>query len=281
MHRFCALMVIAVVILGTAVMWQWESGIKKKELGLHTAPEIDEPGPVKEYSCDCEPEDDLTQEMLQLAAKPSLQMDIPSPSGQTEITRPAGRIDIVVDTVERTLTVFSDGKAYRKFPVAVGKPSTPSPPGQWQVVSKGEWSGGFGTRWLGLNMPWGKYGIHGTNKPWQIGGFVSGGCIRMLNHDVELIFDWIPMGTHVVIIGNPFGPLRDPRREIGPGERGPDVLAVQTRLKMLGFDPGAQDGMYEQTTIDAVKEFQKANSMSATGVVTDEVYDALGLPLFE
>ncbi len=281
MRRFCALMVIAVALLGIVVVWQWESGIKKEELGLDMAPGIDESGPAKEYSCDCEPEEVLTPEMMQLAAKPSWQTEIANPSGQTEVTRPTGRIDIVVDTVDRTLTVFSDGKAYQKFPVAVGKSSTPSPPGQWQVVSKGAWSGGFGTRWLGLNTPWGKYGIHGTNKPWQIGGLVSAGCIRMLNHDVELIFDWIPIGTQVVITGNSFGPLRNPRREIGSGERGPDVLAVQKRLKILGFDPGAQDGMYEQATIDAVKEFQKAHSMRVTGIVTDEVYDALGLLLFE
>ena len=274
-------MVIAVALLGIVVVWQWESGIKKEELGLDMAPGIDESGPAKEYSCDCEPEEVLTPEMMQLAAKPSWQTEIANPSGQTEVTRPTGRIDIVVDTVDRTLTVSSDGKAYQKFPVAVGKSSTPSPPGQWQIVSKGAWSGGFGTRWLGLNTPWGKYGIHGTNKPWQIGGLVSAGCIRMLNHDVELIFDWIPIGTQVVITGNSFGPLRNPRREIGSGERGPDVLAVQKRLKILGFDPGAQDGMYEQATIDAVKEFQKAHSMRVTGIVTDEVYDALGLLLFE
>lgn len=289
-------MVIAVILLGIAVIWQRESGTRREELGLDMAPGIDEPGPVKEYSCDCEPEEILTPEMMQLAesqfqaGEPSgptealelfWQMEIADPSGQTEIIKPTGRIDIVVDTVDRTLTVFSDGRPYRKFPVAVGKSSTPSPPGQWQVVSKGAWSGGFGTRWLGLNMPWGKYGIHGTNKPWQIGDLVSAGCIRMLNHDVELIYDWIPIGTQVVIIGNCFGPLRNPRREIGPGERGPDVLAVQKRLKMMGFDPGAQDGMYEQSTIDAVKEFQKGHSMRITGVVTDEVYDALGLFLFE
>jgi len=130
-------------------------------------------------------------------------------------------------------------------------------------------------------MPWGKYGIHGTNKPWQIGDLVSGGCIRLFNHDVELIYDWIPIGTQVVITGNPFGPLRNPRRELGPGERGPDVLAAQKRLKMLGFDPGAENGMYEQASIDAVKRFQEAHSMRVTGVVTDEVYNMLGLLLFE
>lgn len=296
MRRAHALLVIAIALLGIVVIRQWESKIQQHRLGLDMVPGIDESGQVKEYSCECEPEEILTTEMMQLVdlqsqagglsqhtedVKPPGQMEIAVPSGRTEIIKPAGRIDIVVDTVDRTLTLCSDGKAYQRFPIAVGKSSTPSPPGQWQVASKGTWSGGFGTRWLGLNMPWGKYGIHGTNKPWQIGGVVSAGCIRMFNHDIELVFNWIPIGTQVVIIGNPFGPLRNPRRELGPGERGPDVLAVQKRLEMLGFDPGMKDGMYGEATINAVRKFQEAYSMRVTGVVTNEVYDALGLYLFE
>lgn len=287
MRRIYALLIITIVFLGLTAMWRWQHGIKEEELGFDMAPGNDEQDSVKEYSCDCEPDEILIPEMLKLTAlqfedgKLSEQAEVGKLSGRREVEMPSGRIDIVVDTVDRTLTVCIDGKAYRSFPVAVGKSSSPSPPGQWQVVSKGVWSGGFGTRWLGLNMPWGKYGIHGTNKPWQIGDLVSGGCIRLFNHDVELIYDWIPVGTQVVIIGNPFGPLRNPRRELGPGERGPDVLAVQKRLKMLGFNPGVENGMYGEATIDAVKRFQEAHSIRVTGVVTDEVYDALGLRLFE
>jgi L,D-transpeptidase ErfK/SrfK len=271
-RRISALLIIAIALLGLAALWQWQHGIKEEESGPDMVPGNDEGDPVKEYSCNCEPDEVRAPEMLK---------EVATPSSQSEMKRPSGRIDIVVDTVDRTLTICVDGKLYREFPVAVGKPSTPSPPGQWQVVSKGAWSGGFGTRWLGLDMPWGKYGIHGTNKPWQIGDLVSGGCIRLFNHDVELIYDWIPIGTQVVITGNPFGPLRNPRRELGPGEHGPDVLAAQKRLKMLGFDPGAENGMYEQASIDAVKRFQEAHSMRVTGVVTDEVYNMLGLLLFE
>ncbi len=204
-----------------------------------------------------------------------------SPVAYGPVPPPPGNVEIVIDTVECTLTVLSDGKPYKQFHVAVGKPSTPSPQGQWKVASKGAWSGGFGTRWMGLDVPWGKYGIHGTNKPWYIGDAVSGGCIRMFNHDVELIFEWVPLGTPVVICGNPFGPLRNPRREMGPGERGTDVLAVQRRLRMLGLDPGPENGMYEQPTIDAVKAFQRSRGIRVTGVVTPDTYDALGLYLFE
>ncbi|MEW6229131.1 MAG: peptidoglycan-binding protein, partial [Bacillota bacterium] len=118
-------------------------------------------------------------------------------------------------------------------------------------------------------------------KPWYIGDAVSGGCMRMFNHDVELIFEWVAIGTPVVITGHPFGPLRDPRRELGPGERGPDVLAVQRRLRMLGFDPKVEDGMYEEPTCEAVRAFQRSRGLKPTGVVTPDTYDALGLYLFE
>ncbi|MFG1478517.1 L,D-transpeptidase [Xanthobacter sp. V4C-4] len=44
------------------------------------------------------------------------------------------------------------------------------------------------------------YRIHGTNEPQTIGKFVSSGCIRMLNSDVEDLFDRANVGTKVVIL---------------------------------------------------------------------------------
>ena len=43
------------------------------------------------------------------------------------------------------------------------------------------------------------YGIHGTNEPELIGQQVSHGCIRMLNEDVEELFDVVSIGTPVSI----------------------------------------------------------------------------------
>lgn len=42
--------------------------------------------------------------------------------------------------------------------------------------------------------------IHGTNQPETIGGAVSSGCIRMLNHDVIDLYERVPVGTRVVVI---------------------------------------------------------------------------------
>ncbi len=51
------------------------------------------------------------------------------------------------------------------------------------------------------------YRIHGTNQPSTIGQFMSSGCIRMLNEDVENLFDRVKVGTKVVVLpGNPAQP---------------------------------------------------------------------------
>jgi lipoprotein-anchoring transpeptidase ErfK/SrfK len=45
----------------------------------------------------------------------------------------------------------------------------------------------------------GQYAIHGTNQPGLIGGFVSHGCIRMLNADITDLFGRVSVGTTVVV----------------------------------------------------------------------------------
>ncbi|WP_306120760.1 MULTISPECIES: L,D-transpeptidase [unclassified Roseitalea] len=45
------------------------------------------------------------------------------------------------------------------------------------------------------------YRIHGTNQPSSIGQSVSNGCIRMLNAHVEDLYERVPLGTRVVVLG--------------------------------------------------------------------------------
>lgn len=48
---------------------------------------------------------------------------------------------------------------------------------------------------------WGtEYAIHGTNAPESIGGFVSYGCIRMLNEDITDLYARVDLGTPVVVV---------------------------------------------------------------------------------
>ncbi len=44
------------------------------------------------------------------------------------------------------------------------------------------------------------YRIHGTNQPSTIGQFVSSGCIRLLNEDIEDLYSRVSVGTRVVVL---------------------------------------------------------------------------------
>ena len=43
--------------------------------------------------------------------------------------------------------------------------------------------------------------IHGTVEPWTIGRSVSSGCIRMINQDAVDLYQRVPVGTKVVVLG--------------------------------------------------------------------------------
>nr|WP_245304288.1 L,D-transpeptidase [Hoeflea olei] len=43
--------------------------------------------------------------------------------------------------------------------------------------------------------------IHGTNQPWTIGQNMSSGCIRMMNEDVEHLYNRAGIGSKVIVIG--------------------------------------------------------------------------------
>jgi lipoprotein-anchoring transpeptidase ErfK/SrfK len=44
--------------------------------------------------------------------------------------------------------------------------------------------------------------IHGTVEPWSIGSSVSSGCIRMINQDVLDLYNRVPLGTKVLVLGD-------------------------------------------------------------------------------
>ena len=110
---------------------------------------------------------------------------------------------IVIDVSTRQLTFYYSGRAFGPYPVGVGKYSTPTPVGNWHValLDPSPWWEVLGSRWMGLDVPSGTYGVHGTNMDWSIGGYVSNGCIRMHNWDVETIYPYVVPGTPVTIQG--------------------------------------------------------------------------------
>lgn len=195
-----------------------------------------------------------------------------------ETLPPSGKIAIIVDTTTRKLTVLSDGKLHKQFNIACGKPETPSPVGSWQVIHKAtNWGTGFGTRWLGLNVPWGKYGIHGTNKPFSIGSYASHGCIRMHNSSVEQLYPWIPRGTPVYVIGSPFGVPGQGHKKLVRGDRGSDVFEIQRTLKRLGYYEMQLDGIFGYGLETAIKKYRQARNLPMDNCVDSIMYRSLGL----
>lgn len=191
---------------------------------------------------------------------------------------PAGEISLQIDPLRNQLTVRVNGITYKKYPIALGRPETPTPVGEWKVINKYKnWGSGFGTRWIGLNVPWGIYGIHGTNRPGSIGHDASHGCVRMFNRDVEELYEWVSIGTPVSILGHPLRePTLDPRR-LAAGDSGADVQLVQSRLRSAGVYKGNCDGRFGQATEQALKAFEKAYGLPVDGVVGQRDYQELGL----
>lgn len=186
----------------------------------------------------------------------------------------AEQATIIIDVKRRRLMLFDGTKLLQSFPVAVGKPETPTPVGNWRIKRKAmNWGNGFGTRWLGLTVPWGIYGIHGTNKPYSIGGYESHGCIRMFNRHVETIYPLVRAGTPVIIVGQL---LRGPR-VMRQGDCGADVIEVQRVLKRQGFYTGPIDGSFGGGMRAAVQRFRETHGLPHDDAVDDDVYRLLGL----
>jgi lipoprotein-anchoring transpeptidase ErfK/SrfK len=128
---------------------------------------------------------------------------------------------IVVKTNERRLYLVVDPDHAVRYPVGVGKSGK-----QWAGITKIDgkyqnpaWSppaevkhdvpslpdvipGGSPHNPMGvaaMTLAGGEYAIHGTNRPNSVGGFVSYGCIRMLNPDISDLYQRVPVGTTVVV----------------------------------------------------------------------------------
>jgi L,D-transpeptidase ErfK/SrfK len=143
---------------------------------------------------------------------------------------PAGFDDgIVINIPQRMLFNFSQGQLVAAYPVGLGKPTWPTPEGQFQVYMKEmnkAWKvpksiqeemrreakvvqeevppgpdNPLGKYWLGLTL-WG-YGIHGTIAPSSVYHFQSHGCIRLQPDDIASLYDLVKKGTHGRLVYQP------------------------------------------------------------------------------
>lgn len=189
---------------------------------------------------------------------------------------------ILIELDLKRLTLYEGTNIIKQCPIASGAWNTPSPIGGYRVISrfKTEMSG-FGTRFLRLNVPWGIYGIHGTNQPQSIGANASHGCIRLYVADAEALYAMVPNGTRVYLEGGPYGMLGDSLRTLHSGDRNNHVLEVQRRLKLQGFYNGAADGIYGAATSRAVLCARESYHLSHEDIVDAPLYAKLGIVLFE
>ena len=118
---------------------------------------------------------------------------------------------LVVDRRRLTATLDHDGRAIFAAPVAIGRPSAPTPAGRFYVRARLERYRSamygplaFGTSALApgaTDWPSGGFvGIHGTDRPELVPGRVSHGCIRLRNADILRLGRLMPVGTALTVI---------------------------------------------------------------------------------
>lgn len=150
---------------------------------------------------------------------------------------------IGINLATRRLSFYEGDRQIKVYPVGVGKPATPTPTGRYKVVSKIVQPGGMlGTRWMGLSITIGNYGIHGTNNPPSIGGYVSNGCIRMYNHDVEELFPRVAIGTPVEITSGTTGTTAENIPD-GSQQSGQVIHTVRAGESLWGIARQYQKGL--------------------------------------
>lgn len=144
---------------------------------------------------------------------------------------PAAGIDdgIVINLPQRMLFYFQDAALAGAYPVGLGRPTWPTPAGEFQVVEKRRnptWhvpasiqeemrlegkavrtevppgdGNPLGAYWIGLSIR--GYGIHATNAPASVYRFRSHGCIRLHPDDAESLYSQVGIGTGGKIVYAP------------------------------------------------------------------------------
>src|SRR3989338_2812405 len=127
-----------------------------------------------------------------------------------------GKTRALISKSEFTLTLLLNDHYVKQYRIGIGK-NDKTPAGTFEVKNKMKeptWyspNGGIfpyrhpenilGTRWIGFkDKPdmYG-YGIHGTTLPDSIGTASSNGCVRMVNSEVEDLYDFVTLDTKIII----------------------------------------------------------------------------------
>ena len=126
------------------------------------------------------------------------------------------------------------------------------------------------TRLLSLGLDLGNRGIDGVFGPktelavkafQQEMGILTDGCVGEITWR-EIVEAGYRSGGRLLYLRQP--PFR-----------GADVMELQSMLNDLGFDPGAVNGLFDERTARATKEFQRNAGLAPDGFVDDGVFKVL------
>ncbi|MGG4491103.1 L,D-transpeptidase family protein [Metabacillus idriensis] len=224
----------------------------------------------------------------------------------------AGSKFIIINKSNNLLAYYENSQLKKVFKVGTGRSQSLTPEGKFKIVNKivnrpyytdnipgGDPRNPLGNRWLGLNArgTWGTtYAIHGNNNPSSIGGYVSSGCVRMYDNEVEWLFSQVPTNTPVMITSSgksfdsiaasygykttpssvsPSIPAASNGTILKKGSRGSAVEELQRKLTSIGFSTKGIDGAFGNNTDQAVRQFQQSRRLTVDGIVGPATRKAL------
>ncbi|MBI1852669.1 MAG: L,D-transpeptidase family protein [Planctomycetes bacterium] len=137
--------------------------------------------------------------------QPGMTLKVPSAPLRIEVSKQDFRLALFcgdVPILERRVGLGKGGKTPEGTFVVRDKQVHPVWFKPGEAIPFGDPRNPLGTRWMGFEATeqHAGYGIHGTTEPDSIGKEMSDGCIRMLNAEVEDLFDLVPPGTEVKIV---------------------------------------------------------------------------------
>lgn len=118
---------------------------------------------------------------------------------------------IVEDLNSKRMYLYQNGQLINTFLTSSGKPSTPTPVGEFHIWSKLTSQTMIGPGYVQPNVPWVNYfdhkgdAIHGVY--WRAASVfgninTSHGCVGLPISNAEYVFNWAPIGTTVITTAN-------------------------------------------------------------------------------
>jgi L,D-transpeptidase ErfK/SrfK len=201
---------------------------------------------------------------------------------------------LVINLPELHLYYFQNGDYQRRYALAVGRPSWPTPTGTYKIYEKRKnptWNvppsiqeemderghevvtkvppgpkNPLGKFWLGTTAS--GVGIHATNRPWTVGYSVSHGCIRMLPHEIEKLFPQVGIGTTVKIIYRPIKLALTPKGRVYL-EAVPNIYGWELKSLEWVQDMAEYYNISDRIDWDKVKPILKTRSGLAQDITKD------------